>query len=245
MEKLKNPPIKEALLHVSFALPENIDVETFRPFLKVLEGKYPTVKKKVAFNVVESLEGDESIINKNIELAGFLLINKEETQLIQITKNGLALNRLKPYTSWEELITEYHLLFDEFVKLFPRAIYDKLSVRYINKLDLVIDSNNGINDYITLYPNIPVGIPSTLNKYFLQAQVPNDDGTLVANITQNFHYCKNDSKLIHYTFDIEINTSCTIIKEEIFEHFERLRVFKNKIFFNSITEITKNIYNAD
>jgi uncharacterized protein (TIGR04255 family) len=96
-----------------------------------------------------------------------------------------------------------------------------------------------LNDFFALYPTIPSGIPQTLEGFFMTVTIPK--GQMRANIIQTVesnNSAKNDKIGIILDIDITKPIYKTLV---VGEDFQEMRDYKNELFFNIITEKTRNI----
>jgi len=165
--KLKNPPIIEFACAFRFDL-ENLNDATLPGRLyDVVKEKFPIIKSR-NIGTIHPIEGKANNAEFLISsLAQFY--NKEENLLLQVGYNLLTVNCIKKYPTWEKykpVITENYNKFCELAN--PKGIH-KISLKSINKIHIPGD-NIDLNDYFTLYPNIPKNITEPLNSFNLLIQ---------------------------------------------------------------------------
>ena len=92
-------------------------------------------------------------------------------------------------------------------------------------------------------PEIAPNLPQGLANFFMRLEIPNPDIEAATIITQTMKKLTEDQRL-PLIFDIDVfqNKTYSDNKTEMWEDFEKLRLFKNDIFFNSITERTKELF---
>jgi len=246
-EKLENPPIIEAILQIAFVIPSFATADDFKPFIETVASEYSEVRELISLQFVQQLDRQVSDtpldMSMGTKINGYMLLKEPQEQFIHLTNNAIGLIRKKPYTSWDEISQEFKELWGKLKSIFPDIVPNKLSVRYVNKMDVTLNPDKGIQEFFLLIPNLPEKISPSYEKYLLQMQIPNKENNLVSNVTQVYNPCQKTEGKVHYSLDIEINSEISE-KEDIWEMFEKMRIFKNSIFFNSITESTKKLYNA-
>jgi uncharacterized protein (TIGR04255 family) len=102
---------------------------------------------------------------------------------------------------------------------------------------------NDFKEYVLTTPEIAPNLPQVLNHFFMQLEIPNPDLSAIALITQTMEKPTENQRL-PLILDIDVFSKIDFINsdEEMWKEFEKLRKFKNDVFFNSITEKTKELF---
>ncbi len=97
-------------------------------------------------------------------------------------------------------------------------------------------------EYILTFPQIAPNLPQAVAHFFMQFVISNSESEANAMITLAIEKV-TDQKLSLF-FDIDVSRAAVYVdnKEEIWSDFEKLRIFKNEIFFKSITDKTKELF---
>lgn len=229
-ERFPNPPIKEAIFTIVFK--DEISIELLENFCNIefFQKNYPSNRKSVIRRITE---GVDVASVENLQ-DGFLLegLNKGE-RLVQARKTHISFHKIKNYEHWENLIGEFKEICDEFSKVLNQDILIKdISVRYINQIPFEGDN---LREYFKLLPEEVEGVPKQLSKLFLQMTIPYGDLSCV--IVETIR----DSNFI---IDLKVsNNQVTQLSDKtVWVSFERMRNFKNNIFFSIITDKTKNLF---
>ena len=125
---------------------------------------------------------------------------------------------------------------------FPIA---KVTVRYINQIVLPRTLTNGLGEYVKLLPAIPSGIPTQLDNFFIQIQVPSSDRKIKGMITETILPSNATDKMLKLLLDINVSSEEGISDddESLWTAFTTMRKFKNDLFLNCITDVTKQSFN--
>ncbi len=237
--KLKNPPIKEALISIAFTHPIGTKQEDLYQFCDITKVNYPNKENEIENTV--KIENNGSV-TKSTEYIGYMLTSPDTKKHIKLHFDSISFHRVEPYENWEQLVTEAKYYLSELQNLFPDIKIKQISVRYINVLGIKFKEGDVFEDYLTLLPAIPESITKVIEGYFMQIKIPDLSKNINSVVTEFFKY--NDD-LIEITLDINVIKNLESVSiSSIWNLFDDLRVFKNKIFFNSITEKTKNLYDA-
>jgi uncharacterized protein (TIGR04255 family) len=245
--KLSKPPIQEAVLSFSFTPSGASKEDTIENFCASVSKKFPIRKNRLKVQLhgnLDTLESDksEAIINKTKD--GVMLNSTDGKTVIQASLSSFSYHIIEPYRNWPALVDETKEAWSEYVKFFPSFSISKISLRFINKITIPAKEaeTNGFKEYIALLPSIPDGMPSTLNSFFLQLNIPNEKNEMSAIVNETFEYIGEES--VKFLLDIDAFKPVQYHDnfDRIWKDVEQIRDFKNQIFFSSITERAKNLF---
>ncbi|MCL4856969.1 MAG: TIGR04255 family protein, partial [Flavobacteriales bacterium] len=179
------------------------------------------------------------------EKNGYLLLNEDKTKAIQLRKNGFMYSiTQQSYISWDEFKKDAWGYFNDIIELYNINEVSKLSLRYINSINLPTKIPD-IKEYILIAPDIPEELNYGINRMFLQMVLPNTNNESVGIVTQNFNIGRELNETFSYIIDIDVSIAKNRnIKDidGIKSDFDKLRDFKNEIFFKSITDKTIELF---
>ena len=238
-ESFNNPPIQEAIFSVTFS--EDFSAELLEKFIgsNFIKAKF-SLKAKQLFKAKATFEvkdGKFQPINTSEFPNGYRLDSTDSSQTIILKANQLSYHKIRKYDTWENSINEFSEIWNS---LLQNQLYNcnTLGVRFVNVIKLPFTSIE-LSDFFALYPTIPSGVPQNLEGFFMTVTIPKDE--MRANIIQTVESSSIiQSDKIGIILDIDITKP--IQKDNIIvEDFQELRDYKNELFFNIITEKTKNI----
>lgn len=244
---LEHAPITEALIDVRVQLEEGFSVKKFDELTRLVEGEYPT--PSVILTVVAKLALGGPVVRQNIEHGerGIIVKSPDEKTLAQFRMDGFTLNRLDPYTSWEEIYPEAIRLWRLYAEVAKPVAIVRLATRYINKLKLPLLVAD-LRDYLIAPPRVPEGLPQVLQGYLTRLVIHEPSEGHSAIVTQSLEPDPMAPDRVTILLDIDAFKTF----EEVFlrptEHAEidrvltRLRKFKNDIFFGSITQRASELF---
>lgn len=239
---LKNPPIKEAIIYIGFSSPSNANsMDTISEFGDSLQDLFPNKNEQITFSLNFERNTTREIDKKSL-ITGFELTSSDKKETIVCTRNNLTFSKIKPYRNWEEFIEKFKVVFSKLIKRVADIKIDNLSLRYVNRLDFDVSSKIKLEDFFSVFPNVPSALSDSLEKYFLQIQLPADKSNLKSVLTQTFTYCENSRDLVHFHLDINIQKDLHLDNSDLWESLEDMRKKKNDLFFNSLTERTVQKY---
>ena len=108
-QHLKNAPIREALIDIRVELPENLTAEVFSMLAKEHQGDFPSQGKARRFKAGFEFRDDGKAIAHaahDASFEGVRLSNENGNEIVQFRTDGFTFNKLKPYTSWDDIYPE-------------------------------------------------------------------------------------------------------------------------------------------
>lgn len=239
----KHPPIVEAIIDITFSqvLNEKKLEALYQRFSKI----YPN-PNKTQVNNVEIQFGADGLVNQLPQKHEFeySFSSYDQTQLAVIVKSHFLIAQRAPYKSWDDFISRFTENWKAFRKVVGYIAIERIGVRFINRLDIAI-----VNDmvehqkYLNIYPNIPSSFGS-IDQYAIQTQLS------LHNIES---ILKINSAVVespipqHLSFIID--TDIIRVKntpqddEDIYSYLNMVRVEKNRVFEECITDLARKSFN--
>jgi len=241
---LRNAPITEALIDFRIKIKDGFDVGQIETLYSVISGEYPDKKARHRLEGrFEFKKGDKPFSLSTETIDGYIFTSADKKQVFQARIDGFTFNRLKPYDRWETFREEAQRVWHLFRNLISPEIV-RVGLRYINKFDIPLFPQplRDFNEYLTAAPIVPEGLPQGVSSFLTRVVIQNQEIDAAAIITQAFEQII-DPKFIPIILDIDaFKQKDRIGEEEAWQALEDLRLFKNAIFFSSITEKTKELF---
>src|SRR2546425_12896320 len=106
-QKLRNPPITEAVIDFRVTLPDGVGVEQLREAKRILAATYPKSEERKGMQArIEFQDGQAMQELRELGIQGIWLKAEDERTIAQFRADGFTLNRLKPYEGWDRLLPE-------------------------------------------------------------------------------------------------------------------------------------------
>ena len=243
IEIFPRAPIVEALIDIRAKLPPEISIGGLKEIHNNVREIFPIIEEKRFIKTDFKLGKDEPEIEaseKGVE--GFFFRSNTEKKLFQFRLNGFTFNKLAPYENWKTFSEEGRYLWERFKEIARPVAVERIALRYINRI-LVPLPFKDFNEYILTTPQIAPGLPQSVSHFFLRLIINSPDSRFTATMTETIEKPTKDNRLpIILDIDVYRGTPYSINSEEIWHDFERIRDFKNDIFFNSISEKTKELF---
>ncbi len=221
--------------------PKGFQVDTFLPLTKSLQANYPTTEKQQVFQLQQKQGQPWPPTPVDMGVQGYRVRSQDKLTVVQFRMNGFTFSRLRPYTSWEEILPQAMELWAMYLKTANPESVTRLAVRYINHLRLPPVPD--LRQYLESPPTIPPNIPRVLSGFLNRILVQEPETRIAARIDQASEKSV-DPNLIAIMLDIDVYKRDAIAPNDsrIGECLNDLRAMKNRIFFNCITEETANLF---
>lgn len=238
-----NTPITEAILDIRAELPKEVDLEKLATFQDAIIERYPEKQERVAFEAGFQLKPEgPTALPTSAQSIGYLFRSSVENKIVQVRKDGFTFNKLRPYEDWEQFKSEAIKLWDLYFQLAKPVKITRIALRYINRIELPLPFDD-FKEYILTTPEIAPSLPQALEHFFMQLIIPNPEIQAKAIITQTMEK-PTENQILPLIFDIdvyrEVNYGGNL--QEMWVEFEKLRAYKDDIFFNNLTDKTKELF---
>lgn len=241
---LNNPPIQEAIFVITFKEPiPASSLESFKE-TEFVQKKFPIAHKGVVIDIEIGAfpVSDKAAVQKH-KNEGYLLKSPEiPNRLIQVQTTHLSYHNLTKYDGWESMISELKELWQVFCGSVGKNMLSQLGVRYINniKLPLPFVPGHGLQDYTKFLPGIPKTVTTSIDNFFIQIKF--GEKGLRAEITETVLGVKDDKLSLILDLNVFKKGDFLCNESDMWDSFNELREYKNKVFFNCITEKTENLF---
>lgn len=244
--KLQKAPIVEAVLDIDCDLPPGqLFASLEGPARDCFRDRYPTFRTQlVQEHQIETKPDQPVTLSVRQGLQGFQFLQDDERQLVQVRNQGFSFNRLAPYTSLDDYLPEVERTWRLFAGFaFPVQIR-RIQLRYINRILIpMINGQVHLDDFLKVGPRVPeeekFGLATFLNQY---AATELETGNHV-NIVLTGQPPENEKLPI--IFDNCVVADGPSEPEDwpwIWSRIGELRVLKNRIFKNTLTESCLNLF---
>ena len=241
---LSRAPIVEGLLDIQFeALPPERLPDLLR--LKERLPDYPTQANKVAFAGQLALSPTGGNLSQQSSLIGYQFTTGDERRVFQARLNGVTLSFLSPYPRFSDLLTEAKRLWQIVTTDIEPGTVTRVALRYINKLDLPLPFSD-FREYLLTVPDLAPGIPQSLASYDMRLIIPDTDTPAQAIVAESLQPAPNGAAAATIFLDIDVfqlpTSDQPLEGDHLWSTVEALRDYKNRLFFGTITDKLKELY---
>ena len=228
-------PIVEAILNI--ILERDIDIGALEPMKSAVRDQYPT--NTSIYELTQTIELGSSSSPEQRQL-GWQLRSLDELQLCQVRVDGFSFHRLAPYTRWEEFRSEARRLWTIYRSITGTSPPIRAhALRYINRLQ--IQAGEEISDYLLVYPQVPAGLPQTLNKYSMYLDIATPMLPAASIIMRQALIGTEEPNTGAILLDLELRfpVATGTTDDGLWNLIESARDTKNTTFLNCLTEKAK------
>jgi uncharacterized protein (TIGR04255 family) len=242
LRRFANPPIKEALIDIRAALPQDLNLEVLAQCHERIIDEYP-VRKTIRYGEfgIEFKDNKMHQIPPEHSIIGYRFESSDKSRIVQFRTNGFTFSKMEPYESWEDMRNNAQELWALYVDVASPAEIIRVATRYINILRIPIPGME-FEDYLTASPRVPKGLPQTLSSFLSRITVPNETISAAAIITQALEKPEEDCVPVVLDIDVFSSQSFDVKGNSHWDMLEQLRDFKNDAFFSSITKKTEGLF---
>jgi len=156
--KLARAPIVEAVLDIDCDLPPGQEIAKLEASAKKrFSDRYPTVRTVfIQQHEIQAKPDSEAkmLIRRGIQ--AFQFMQKDEKQLVQVRAQGFSFNRLAPYSSLDDYLSEIERTWRLYLTLSSPVQARVVRLRYINRMMLpAAQGRLELNDYLKISPRLP------------------------------------------------------------------------------------------
>jgi uncharacterized protein (TIGR04255 family) len=244
--RFPNAPIVEAVLDIQVRFTHPPDGPRLAAFHEHIRDRYPDVAPHITwefdFQIVEG--GPRQGLRPGPP--GFIFKSPTGQRMAQVRQNGFTLNWLKPYEAWPAFRDEARPLWELYVTVFQPDAVGRLGLRYVNRIELPLPFSD-FRDYVKMAPEIAPGLPQGLSNFFMRLEIPDPARGLTAIVTETIQPVlglKGQPQRVPLIFDIDIVSGERLAPSgpEVWDTLERMRQYKNEVFFSSMTERARELF---
>jgi len=244
-EPFANPPITEAIFDIRVGLPSEANLEILESFQSDISDQFPVKKNRRKIEGGFRFEDGEQpkvISSKNV-VDGFMFHSSDNNKVVQSRLDGFTFNKLKPYSNWEEFSSEATNLWERYCKIAKPEKITRLALRYINRIELPMPFSD-FSEYILTIPTLGPTLDFPTANFFTKFVITNEKIGALANIVETIEKEDVNKGVLPFIFDIDVikNLNMPPDSKAIMSEMDTLRLFKNRIFKESLTDKTMGLF---
>lgn len=244
--ELRNAPIVEAVLDIDCDLPPEQQLASLEePARDAYRGQYSKLRKQALQEHRTEVGPDRParMSEGRHGVQAFQFLRDDGKQLVQVRQQGFSFNRLAPYSSLDDYMTDIEEAWQAFVKVASPVQVVAIRLRYINRILIPLVSGEvDLKEYLKT-PQTPkvagLKLVGFLNQHLA---VETDTGNHV-NVVLATQAPENG--FLPLIFD---NTAASLERGDpqdwpwIREKIQSLRVLKNRVFRETLTKSCLNLF---
>jgi len=235
--RLAKAPIVEGLIHFKAKSRPGISMEDVERFASSVRQQYPTRKdlRKIhaAFNVNEDGLSSKDVAAEHI---GYRLERTQPPFVLMVQLDELAVSRLAPYETWEQLVGEARPLWDAYRNACGVEAITRVATRYINRIELPIEGLD-FEDYLAAPVRIPKGLPELVSSFFVRTVVDDPDSGASIAVSQVLEAPNFEKNRVPVLIDIDVYKVVNFPPDsgDPWNLLDTMRELKNCAFYGSLT----------
>ncbi len=171
--RYRKPPVIEALCEIYFA-GSSWDDTVPGAFYERVKSDYPQ-KLQRTIQEAQITFGMEQAAAGVRQLPPWMqFVSDEKRRMVQVARDLLVVNQLHPYPHFEEWEDEVYRSLRLYQDLARPQQVACLGLRYINRVAIPQEQVR-MEDYFTIYPNLPQKLGATHRSFLVRVEVPQGD----------------------------------------------------------------------
>jgi uncharacterized protein (TIGR04255 family) len=241
--QLAKPPIREAVFDIQIEGAVDFDqVKALAEAYGKELGLTKTTPIRAGFFGVTLSPGqplqthahDEGVIGLRVE-------DEPTTQIVQFRKNGFTYSCTGPYDDWGAFRGRALQPARRFLALPGVNKITRIALRYINVIRFPSLPVN-LDDYLPAAPKVPENLPQVVSGFVSRVVISIPEDQLMAVVTQASEEAPPPVGSVILDIDVFRTLSLPAGDVSWEQMFEKIREWKNKIFFEYINEKTVGLY---
>lgn len=232
-QHLAHAPIEEALIDFRVRPAPGVALLQLDPLAESLANLYPNRQNLRSFSATIQFGPDAPLPQRLDSENGWLLRSSDGHSVVRITLEGFTFSRLRPYTTWEEVLAEAYRLWLLYAAIAHPLQVVRLATRFINKEQLPAGVDAA--SILIAPPVLAPPSPRQIRRFVTLVEVHDPARGASATVIQSMEPAPAGATIL---LDIDAYMAVPLAPEapEIRPFLESLRQLKNAIFFASVTE---------
>ncbi len=169
-------------------------------------------------------------------------LTDDKKTFIQLGTRLLSVNRLKPYSTWEEFKPRIENAFSALKETVEIKNIHRIGLRYINRIDILGQSVD-LDNYFDFKPFLGKNLPQLLQNFIVGCEIPFHDGqdSCKVQLTNTIPETPASSSYI-LDLDYFLAKAETVSKDNAFEWVKRAHDNLEDVFEGCITDSLRKIF---
>jgi uncharacterized protein (TIGR04255 family) len=238
---LDNAPIKEALIDIRVVLPEDVNIKNLQASEAEFIKRYPINEEIKKREVGVHFKDDEMVTTtSDVEPVGYKFYSEDKAKIVQFRNDGFTFSQLEPYDRWDTMREEAEAAWEVYLKSVKPVSISRVATRFINVIRIPLPINE-FEDYLQIPPDLPKALPQGISSFLMRFVMHDPELGATGILTQALEAIDGEHAPVVLDIDVFINKELDADENEHWGLLNQLRGFKNKIFFESITEETARL----
>lgn len=171
--RYQKPPLVEALCEVRFASAPDKQWDWAIPGMLYgkIEDRFPKRRERHALDIAIPL-GAPIPLDSPTRLQ---FLSADESTIVQIGPELLAVNSLRPHLGWPELRDTLLQVLSAYRSIAAPTSIAAAAVRYINRVEVPLRQGFALERYFAVLPALPEGVPQNVSTFLIHTEGSYDD----------------------------------------------------------------------
>lgn len=234
---LKNAPIVEAVFDFRVKPSKQVTGKDFLILRGRLEPEFTRIEERREQRVTFTINPTQPTPPKldDLGVLGMIFMSDDGKTQAHLRNDGMTVNRLAPYTSWEELEPIIRKTWAAYLDIAKPESVVRLAMRFINRLSLP-ESPFEIEHYLAAGPVIPEVLPQEFGAFLNRLTLIDRKRELACNVLQAIE--QSGTKRDTFLLDVDAYSNRVVdpTSPNVWEQLSAIRTFKNEVFFGHLEE---------
>ncbi|CAG1064783.1 hypothetical protein BAC1_00349 [uncultured bacterium] len=240
-KKYENPPIIEAVCEFRLTPDTQWDLTTPGLIYEKISKEFVN-KEEISLQEVTLVKTAEGLQHSVRPDQRIRFLTDDKKTFIQLGTRLLAVNRLKPYSTWEDFKPKIENAFSALNETVDISSFQRIGLRYINRIDIPSQTVD-LDQYFDFKPFLGKGLPQLLKSFIVGCEIPFRDGqdSCKVQLTNTIPETPASSS---YVLDLNyfLATAEAISKQDALEWVENAHNILEDIFEGCITDSLRAIF---
>jgi uncharacterized protein (TIGR04255 family) len=244
--QLLKAPIIEAVLDIDCDMPPTFDLAALETGSReALKDNYPQFRKQfVQEHKLETKPDSPPTTSFRLGIQSLQFMQQDGKQLVQVRAQGFSFNRLAPYTSLDDYLTEIKRTWNLFRSIAAPVQIRTVRLRYINRILLpTVGGKVNLDNYLRVGPRLPdenrLTFTGFLNQHTAIERATGNE-VVITLTTQPY-----ENEKLPLILDITTKSSGPAEVENwawLSATIQALRDLKNSVFRNTLNQECLNLF---
>lgn len=171
--KYKNPPIIEAICEFRFEPGQPWDLTIPGMLYEKMRTHFPLRRQASAFQFSIGTKPEDS--EAHVEPAGRMqFFREDEKALVQVARDLLVVNHLKPYPTWQEFLPLANQALDAYRHVANPKGLRRIGLRYINRVEIP-GPRMELEHHFHFRPFLGPDLPENFASFIVGIEIPYED----------------------------------------------------------------------
>jgi len=244
--RFSKAPIVEAVLDIECDMPPGHKLASLEGVARdCFRDRYPKFRAQfLQEHKIETKPDQPPQLSVRRDVQALQFLQEDEKQLVQVRMQGFSFNRLAPYGGLDDYLPEIEHAWRLFIKIASPAQVRAIRLRYINRILLPLAGGNvQLDDYLKVAPHLPDEKSLTFTGFLNQHSAVEIETGHQVNLVLTTQ--PSEGEYLPLIFDNSVAAVDVGEPENwpwIVTKIQALRILKNRIFRNTLTEKCQNLF---